>query len=43
MGSVWEGVHITLGNRVAVKFIEAELRIQHLADIQLSDRLPDFR
>ena len=28
---------------LVVKFIEAELRIQHLADIQLSDRLPDFR
>jgi serine/threonine-protein kinase len=24
MGSVWEGVHTTLGTRVAVKFIEAE-------------------
>lgn len=24
MGSVWEGVHITLGNRVACKFIEPE-------------------
>ena len=24
MGSVWEGVHITLGNRVAVKFIETD-------------------
>lgn len=24
MGSVWEGIHITLGNRVAVKFIEAD-------------------
>jgi serine/threonine protein kinase len=24
MGSVWEGVHATLGTRVAVKFIEAE-------------------
>jgi serine/threonine-protein kinase len=25
MGSVWEGVHVTLGSRVAVKFIEHEL------------------
>jgi serine/threonine-protein kinase len=25
MGSVWEGVHASLGTRVAVKFIEAEL------------------
>src|SRR6188768_1246925 len=24
MGSVWEGIHITLGNRVACKFIEPE-------------------
>ena len=24
MGSVWEGVHATLGTRVAVKFIESE-------------------
>ena len=24
MGSVWEGIHITLGNRVAVKFIESD-------------------
>lgn len=24
MGSVWEGVHVTLGNRVAVKFIDAD-------------------
>ncbi len=24
MGSVWEGVHVSLGTRVAVKFIEAE-------------------
>ena len=24
MGSVWEGVHVTLGNRVAVKFIETD-------------------
>jgi serine/threonine-protein kinase len=24
MGSVWEGLHITLGNRVAVKFIETD-------------------
>ncbi len=24
MGTVWEGVHATLGNRVAVKFIDAE-------------------
>ena len=24
MGSVWEGIHITLGNRVAVKFIETD-------------------
>jgi serine/threonine-protein kinase len=24
MGSVWEGIHVTLGNRVAVKFIEAD-------------------
>jgi serine/threonine protein kinase len=24
MGSVWEGVHTSLGTRVAVKFIESE-------------------
>ena len=24
MGSVWEGIHVTLGNRVAVKFIESD-------------------
>src|SRR6186997_2797255 len=24
MGSVWEGIHTTLGTRVAVKFIDAE-------------------
>jgi eukaryotic-like serine/threonine-protein kinase len=24
MGSVWEGIHVTLGNRVAVKFIETD-------------------
>jgi len=24
MGSVWEGLHVTLGNRVAVKFIETD-------------------
>jgi eukaryotic-like serine/threonine-protein kinase len=24
MGSVWEGIHVTLGTRVAVKFIDAE-------------------
>ena len=28
---------------LAVKFIEAELQIQNLTDVQLSDRLPDFR
>lgn len=24
MGSVWEGIHVTLGNRVAIKFIETD-------------------
>jgi len=31
MGSVWEGVHATLGTQVAVKFIEAEYANSHEA------------
>jgi serine/threonine protein kinase len=31
MGSVWEGVHVTLHTRVAVKFIEAEYANSHEA------------
>ncbi len=29
MGSVWEGVHVSLGTRVAVKFIDGELALDH--------------
>ncbi len=38
-----EALKQTLPTTLVIKFVEAELHIQNLTDVQLSGRLPDFR